>query len=142
MVREPLAVEAEPGIEAGAEVLERDPGGELDELRIAEERPDARGQLVRDRSRAGGCRFGVLEDRPLALVEEIARAPAADRSHLGRIDALVHPFVVAVVDAPGAADLHAGRLHREPAHRGVELPPAVLDRCLQAAHGDQDPGVV
>src|ERR1700677_2924449 len=90
VVREPLAVEAEPGIEAGAEILERDPGGQLDELRIAEERPDARGQLVRDLSRAGGCRFGVLEDRPLALVEEIARAPAADRSHLGRIDALVH----------------------------------------------------
>ena len=55
---------------------------------------------------------------------------------------VVHPFVVAVVDAPGAADLHAGGLHGEPAQRRIELLPAELDRRLEAAHGDEDAGVV
>src|SRR5580692_10979441 len=77
VVREALAAQAEPGVEAGAEVLERDPGGELDELRVTQVCPDPGGQIVGDLGRAARRRLGVLEDNPLALVEELARAPAA-----------------------------------------------------------------
>src|ERR1700733_10812778 len=87
LVREPLAAQAQAGIEPGAEILEGNPSGELDELCVTEVRPHAGGQSLGHLSPSSGCHLRVLEDRPLALVEEIARTPAADRSHLGRIDA-------------------------------------------------------
>src|SRR5277367_3515490 len=83
VVREALAVEAESRIETGAEVLQRDPGGEFDELRVAEVGPDPGGQVLGDVHRAAGYRLCVLEDHPFALVEEVTGAPTADRTHLG-----------------------------------------------------------
>src|ERR1700722_18327577 len=130
VVRKALAAEAESRIEAGAEVLQCHPGGELDELGVTEVAPDPGGQLLGDDPRAAGCHLGVLEDRSLALVEEVTRSPTADRTHLGRINAGVHPFVVAKVDTPGAADLHGRGFHGKPAQRRIELLPAVLDRRL------------
>ena len=142
VVGEALAAQAESGIEAGAEVLQRHPGGQLDELRVTEVGPDPGGQLLGDLGRAAGGHLGVLEDHPLALVEEVAGPPVADGSHLGRIDPLVHALVVAVVDAPRAADPRAGGLDGKPAQRRIELPPAELDRRLEAAHGHEHAGVV
>src|SRR5271166_5239633 len=75
VVREPLTAQAEPGVEAGAEVLQCDPGGQLDELGITQLRPDASGQLVGDLGWAARRRLGVLQHDALALIEEIARAP-------------------------------------------------------------------
>ena len=142
VVREPLAAKTEPRIEAGPEVLQGDPGGELDELRVTEVGPDAGGQLSGDLGRAARRHLGVLEDHPLAVVEEIAGAPVADCPHLGRVDALVHALVVAVVDAPGAPDPGAGGLQGKPAQRRIELLPAELGRRFQGAHGDEDAGMV
>src|SRR5271167_4410867 len=102
VVREPLAAQAEAGVEAGPEVLERHPGGELDELRITEVVPEAGSQLVGDLGRVSCRRLRVLEHHTLAPIEEITRTPVHDRPHLGRVDAALHPLEVAVVDAPGA----------------------------------------
>src|ERR1700722_16542477 len=61
VVRESLAPQTEPCVEPGAEVLQRDPGGELDELRITQVGPETGGQLLGDLSGAARRRLGVLE---------------------------------------------------------------------------------
>src|SRR5271156_1097940 len=78
VVGEALAAEPEPRVETGSEVLQRHPGGQFDELRLAEGVPDPGSQLRGDLRRAAGCHLGILEDRSLAVVEEFASAPAAD----------------------------------------------------------------
>ncbi len=98
---------------------------------------------LRHDARATGRRLGVLEHRALTVVEEVARPPAFDDgAHLGRVDAVVHALVVPVVDAPRAADAHPRGLDGKPAQRGVELLPAQLHRRLEAAHRDQNAGVM
>src|SRR6185437_15420868 len=65
-----------------------------------------------------------------------------DCTHLGGIDAVVHALVIPVVDAPRAADAGGGGLHGQPTECRVQLLPTSLNRSLEAAHCDQDTGVM
>ena len=132
-----------PGVEPRPEVLQRHPAGQLDELGVAEVAPQPGGQLLRH---LGGRPVAVSAysstTRSRSSKRSLVRQPA-HRADLLRVDALVHALVVPVVDAPRAADVHAGRLNGEPAQgRDRASSSPCCTEVSSAAHCDEDAGVV
>src|SRR5580692_6036735 len=85
-----LTVQAQSGVETGAEILERHPSGKLNDLGVAELEVQPLRQVIGDLGRHHRGPFGVLEDDPLALVVELALLPTTDVAYLLRVDPRIH----------------------------------------------------
>src|SRR5712691_4720945 len=123
---EPLALDPERYIKLAAEVLQRDGGRQLHDLRLVEEGPDPREELVRDA--LAGDRHGlrVLERRPLHLRKPAALPPRRHLADLVLVRPGLHPPGCVDVDSEGAS-VDERDAEVDERHEGDRQPPRLLD---------------
>src|SRR3954453_3415450 len=114
LLGETFAPQTEARVEPRPHVLERHPPGKLDDLLLAEGTPQPFAESCGYDRRRSVARLGVPEHEPFPLVVHVTVAPPTDLADLLGRHAGLHALVVAVVDAPRAADRHRRRLQRQP----------------------------